>query len=62
MRSLIYCNNNFVNAIAPFEKKAVELALDVPTFINLYGYKNIYELKGGVDMTNPDMRIVTIQQ
>lgn len=60
VRILIYCNNNFTNNEPPFEKKAIELALNLPTFINLYGYgyKNIYELKDGVDMDDPDMRIV----
>lgn len=60
VRILIYCNNNFTNNEPPFEKKSIELALNLPTFINLYGYgyKNIYELKDGVDMDDPDMRIV----
>lgn len=45
-RILIYCNNNFSDNIAPVMVKRVELALNVPTFINLYGYgyENIYEL------------------
>jgi hypothetical protein len=45
-RILIYCNNNFSDNIAPVMLKRVELALNVPTFINLYGYgyENIYEL------------------
>ncbi|MCE3297103.1 MAG: hypothetical protein K0R65_2817 [Crocinitomicaceae bacterium] len=55
---LIYCNNNFENDILYFPtksatpkvslstKKALTLALNIPTYINLYGYgyKNIYEL------------------
>lgn len=59
---LIYCNNNFDNDPVFFATKAVlplpsiysfpnqtkelTLALNIPTFINLYGYgyKNIYEL------------------
>jgi hypothetical protein len=54
---LIYCNNNFDNdqiyfatkAVMPMrlkDQKALTLALNIPTFINLYGYgyKNVYEL------------------
>ncbi len=45
-RILIYCNNNFSDDVAPVPKKMVSLALNIPTFINLYGYgyTNIYEL------------------
>ena len=45
---LIYCNNNFRNAGIALATKSAPLALNIPTFINLYGYgyKNIYELKG----------------
>jgi hypothetical protein len=43
---LIYCNNNFSDNVAPVMTKKVELALNIPTFINLhgYGYTNIWEL------------------
>lgn len=54
---LIYCNNNFDNDDIYFVTKAARpnipkkdkeltLALNIPTFINLYGYgyKNVYEL------------------
>jgi hypothetical protein len=53
---LIYCNNNFeddpvffaTKAVSPVEPdvKNLTLALNIPTYINLfgYGYKNIYEL------------------
>ncbi len=53
---LIYCNNNFDDDQINFAskiaqpkskaKKPVSLALNIPTFINLYGYgyRNIYEL------------------
>lgn len=62
-RILIYCNNNFDNdeiyfvtkSVQPprlskpsaFQKKEITLALNIPTFINLYGYgyKNVYELR-----------------
>jgi hypothetical protein len=47
-RILIYCNNNFESDEPALENKGFELALNIPTFINLYGYgyKNIYELGG----------------
>lgn len=43
---LIYCNNNFSDGIAPVVTKRAPLALNIPTFINLYGYgyTNIWEL------------------
>ncbi len=45
---LIYCNNNFTHTAPSLANKAAPLALNIPTFINLYGYgyENIYELKG----------------
>lgn len=52
---LIYCNNNFSNDVAPVAVKAAPLALNIPTFINLYGYgyKNLYELADVLDFTDP---------
>jgi len=52
---LIYCNNNFSNNRAPVETKAVRLALNIQTFINLvgYGYNNVRELDEVVDFTDP---------
>jgi len=52
---LIYCNNNFSNNAAPVLLKRVELALNIQTFINLYGYgyRNIYELGDVVDFNDP---------
>jgi phage shock protein E len=49
---LIYCNNNFRNNVRPVVTKKVELALNIQTFINLYGYgyRNIFELGEAVDM------------
>jgi len=46
-RVLIYCNNNIAGDQRNFATKAVRLALNIPTFVNLYGYgyENIYELK-----------------
>lgn len=45
---LIYCNNNFSDNVAPIMLKRAPLALNIPTFINLYGYgyKNVWELEG----------------
>ncbi|MDY7096670.1 MAG: rhodanese-like domain-containing protein [Pseudomonadota bacterium] len=45
---LIYCNNNFTDDTPPIMKKRMELALNIPTFVNLvgYGYANVWELDG----------------
>ena len=42
----IYCNNNFADDRVPVVTKKVELAHNIPTFINLvgYGYENVWEL------------------
>lgn len=60
-RILIYCNNNFRNNVAPLVLKRVELALNIPTYINLhgYGYENIYELADLVDMNDPRVNWVS---
>lgn len=52
---LIYCNNNFSNNIRPIMTKRAPLALNIPTFINLYGYgyRKIYELGAIVDLYDP---------
>ena len=57
---LIYCNNNFVNNVAPVVRKMVTLALNIQTMINLhgYGYSNVYELGEAVDLTEPQVRWV----
>lgn len=70
-RILIYCNNNFegdqqnfaTKSVQPMkmktavigEHKPLSLALNIPTFINLYGYgyKNIYELGELVTIGGP---------
>lgn len=56
-RILIYCNNNFTDNVAPVMLKRVELALNVPTFINLYGYgyENIYELSGAYSIQDTEI-------
>lgn len=53
-RVLIYCNNNFVNDSPAFASKMSPMALNIPTFINLYsyGYKNVYELGEALDENN----------
>ena len=55
VRILIYCNNNFSNNAQPVVLKRVELALNIQTFINLYGYgyRNVYELGDIVDFNDP---------
>ena len=55
VRILIYCNNNFSNNTQPVVLKRLELALNIQTFINLYGYgyRNVYELADIVDFNDP---------
>jgi hypothetical protein len=57
---LIYCNNNFTNDLWPIPTKKVQLALNIQTFINLYGYgyKNVYELGEAVDRNMPEVEWV----
>ena len=59
-RILIYCNNNFANNAAPVVLKSAPLALNIPTFINLYGYgyRNVYELGDVVDFNDPEVHWV----
>jgi phage shock protein E len=61
VRILIYCNNNFSNNERPVALKSVQLALNIQTFINLYGYgyRNVYELGDVVDFNDPAVRWVT---
>lgn len=60
VRVLIYCNNNFSNNAQPVILKRVELALNIQTFINLYGYgyRDVYELADVVDFNDPEVRWV----
>lgn len=60
---LIYCNNNFINNRRPVVTKALPLALNIQTFINLYGYgyKNVYELGEAVDMDDPSVGWVSAE-
>ena len=54
----IYCNNNFRDNAAPVVTKRVDMALNIPTFVNLhgYGYRNVWELADLVstDQLGPD--------
>ena len=52
---LIYCNNNFRNNRAPVMLKSIQLALNIQTFINLYGYgyRNVRELNAVIDYNDP---------
>ncbi len=60
-RILIYCNNNLRSEKEALMDKRVELALNIPTFINLfgYGYQNIYELNGYLE--EDDKRLSLVQ-
>ncbi len=57
-RILIYCNNNFENNAPPVVLKSAPLALNIQTFINLYGYgyRNVYELGDVVNFDDPRVR------
>ena len=50
-RILIYCNNNFVGAEAPFPSKLPAASLNLSTYVSLftYGYRNVYELGPLID-------------
>ena len=65
-RILIYCNNNFKDNRAFFEGKMKPLALNIPTFINLYGYgyKNVYELSENLSVKDKRLQFggTSVQQ
>lgn len=63
VRILIYCNNNFTDDAPPVPVKRSPLALNVPTFINLYGYgyTNVYELGDLISTDHPDVHWVSDQ-
>ena len=71
---LIYCNNNIEDDPVYFATKAVEpaiaksqninqitLALNIPTYINLYGYgyRNVYELADLISVFNSKIEFVS---
>lgn len=51
-RVLIYCNNNFTGETRLLTEKRAPTALNISTFVSLYGYgyKNIYELAPLLDV------------
>src|SRR5688572_25969735 len=57
----IYCNNNFADDRVPVVTKKLELALNIPTFINLvgYGYDNVWELADVIRTDGPGVRWVS---
>ena len=56
----IYCNNNFADNRVPVVTKKLELALNIPTFINLYGYgyENVWELADVIRTDGPGVEWV----
>jgi phage shock protein E len=58
---LIYCNNNFWDNVRPVVTKALPLALNIQTFVNLYGYgyKNVWELGDVVTLADPQLNWVS---
>jgi len=57
----IYCNNNFADNRVPVVTKKLELALNIPTFINLYGYgyENVWELADVIRTDGPGVEWVS---
>ncbi|WP_108802326.1 rhodanese-like domain-containing protein [Aquimarina sp. Aq107] len=57
-RILIYCNNNIDGDTINFPSKSIPLALNIPTYINLYGYgyKNVYELSSLVPIKDKRLK------
>ena len=60
-RILIYCNNNFENALVPFPTKMAPASLNISTYISLYtyGYRNVYELGPLVDIKKTRLEMVS---
>lgn len=59
-RILIYCNNNIDSDFSSLTDKMAPLALNIPTFINLYGYgyTNVYELQDYLMESDPRITFV----
>lgn len=59
-RILIYCNNNFANAPVAMVGKAGGAALNLSTLVSLrtYGYTNVYELGGYIDVNKSKLPMV----
>ena len=60
-RILIYCNNNFTDNVAPVMLKSAPLALNIATYVNLYGYgyQNVYELDGAYSLSDERLNWAT---
>lgn len=60
-RILIYCNNNFRNAPAPFPTKKASASLNLSTYVTLYdyGYANVYELGPLLDPRTSKLDLVS---
>jgi hypothetical protein len=61
VKLLIYCNNNFKNALDAMPTKRAAVALNVSTFITLYtyGYKNVWELGPYLDAKTTKLKLVS---
>lgn len=61
VKLLIYCNNNFKNALAAMPTKRLEVALNISTFITLYtyGYHNVWELGPYLDAKTTKLKLVS---
>jgi len=61
---LIYCNNNFTNALEAFPRKIAAASLNLSTYISLYsyGYRNVYELGPLLDAKTTKIELVTTKQ
>lgn len=61
VKLLIYCNNNFKNALEAMPTKRVAVALNLSTFITLYtyGYKNVWELGPYLDAKTTKLKLVS---
>ena len=59
-RILIYCNNNFENAVEAFPTKMASASLNLSTYISLYdyGYRNVYEL---APLLDPATSMLTLE-
>ncbi len=61
---LIYCNNNFTNALEAFPRKIATASLNLSTYISLYsyGYRNVYELGPLLDAKATKIELVSTKQ
>lgn len=59
-RILIYCNNNFTNALQAFPTKMPSASLNLSTYAALYnyGYRNVYELAPLLDAETTALPLV----